>query len=537
MTVTRSVADVLRERVVLEIESIDRLYLNLFQPRLMHAGGVAQFFRSHQGATFASSALMAPLTRAFQASVFGFVAATGVPLVRFRKGQRKDDVMHEHLARFDAAEGVLFVGVAQEKAPVFRTERRYGRDGRPYPWLVRSTAMVNHYYFYVVDADFGPLFIKFCGYFPYTGRVCLNGHEYAKRQAAKAGIAFTALDNGFLDTEDPKAVQRICDRLTPTKIDAVVRKWLSRLPHPFAPADRAAGYRYALSVLQAEFSLTQVLDRPESGRVFFEQVIRDNLDIGRPDKVGLVFDRRITTRGRYPTPGLFRTRVITADVTPSLHVDYKNSKIKQYHKEHRALRTETTINDTYDFIIGKLLAHLPELRAVGFSANRRLLRVQQLSYDPIRGDEAFTAVIDPVDVGAQHAPGLRFGDRRTMALLSALCVFRLLPEGFTNPQLRSHVAGLLGLAPDAITPGRMTYDLRRLRLHGLIERLPASHRYRVTDNGWHCALGLTRVHTRVLRPSLALLQDPAVLPDKIRKPYERLTSALDEFPRQAKLIA
>lgn len=250
MTVTRSVADVLSERVTLEIESIDRLYLNLFQPRLMHAGGEAQFFRTHQGATFASSALMAPMTKAFQAEVYGFVASTGVPLVRFAKGQRKDEVMHEHLARFEAEEGVLFVGVAQEKAPVFRTERRYGRDGRPYPWLVRSTAMVNHYYFYVVDEDFGPLFIKFCGYFPYTGRVCLNGHEYAKRQAAKAGIAFTALDNGFLDTEDPKAVQRICDRLSPAKIDAVVRKWLARLPHPFAPADRAAGYRYTLSVLQ-----------------------------------------------------------------------------------------------------------------------------------------------------------------------------------------------------------------------------------------------------------------------------------------------
>jgi hypothetical protein len=285
--------------------------------------------------------------------------------------------------------------------------------------------MVNHYYFYVVDADFGPLFVKFRGYFPYTGRVCVNGHEYAKRQAAKAGIGFTALDNGFADTDDPNAVQRICDRLTLAKIDAVVRKWLARLPHPFAPADRAAGYRYALSVLQAEFSLTPVLDRPESGRVFFEQIIRHNLDIGRPDKVGLVFNRKITSRDRFRTPGLFRTRVITTDVTPSLHVDYKNSKIKQYHKEHRALRTETTINNTYDFDIDKLLAHLPELRAVGFSANRRLLRVQQLSYDPIRGEQAFTAVIDPVKVGTQHAPGLQFGERRTMTLLSALCVFRL----------------------------------------------------------------------------------------------------------------
>jgi len=537
MTVSLSVADVLSERVTLQVESIDRLYLNLYQPRLMHAGGVAQFFRSHQGATFASSALMAPMTRAFQAAVLRFAETANVPVVRFAKGQRKDDVMHAHLAGFTAEEGVLFVGIAQEKAPVFRTQRRYSPDGRPYPWLVRSTAMVNQYYLYVVDADFGPLFIKFCSYFPYTGRVCLNGHEYAKRQAAKAGIGFTALDNGFLAGDDPVAVQRICDRLSPAKIDAVIRKWLARLPHPFTADDRAAGYRYQLSVLGAEFSLTQVLDRPASGRVFFEQVIRDNLDIGRPDRVGLVFDRKIIRRGRSATPGLFRTRVITADVTPSLHVDYKHSKIKQYHKEHHALRTETTINDTYDFGIGKQLAHLPELRQVGFSANRRLLRVQQLSYDPIRGDEAFAQVVDPVDVGTQHAPGLRFGDRRAMALLAALCVFRLLPHGFTNAQLRIHVAGLLGLPAQAISAGRMTYDLRRLRLHGLIERLPGSHRYHVTDPGWRSALALTRTHNRVLRPTLATLHEPDTLPPIIGRALDRLTRALDEIPKQQRLIA
>src|SRR6266508_4636330 len=182
-----------------------------------------------------------------------------------------------------------------------------------------------------VDDDFGPFFVKFCSYFPYTARLCINGNEYAKRQAAKAGIGFTALDNGFATCDDPRRLQRICDRLTPAKIDGLVRKWLRRLPHPFTAADRAAGYRYDISMLQVEFSLTQVLDRPTTGRIFFEEVIRDNLDLGRPDRVGLVFNRRLVTKGRRKTPGRFRTRVLTAGVTPSLHIDYKNTKIKQYH--------------------------------------------------------------------------------------------------------------------------------------------------------------------------------------------------------------
>src|SRR6185436_18705889 len=132
---------------------------------------------------------------------------------------------------------------------------------------------------------------------------------------------------------DPPTLQQTCDRLGEDQIDALLRKWLAILPHPFTAADRAAGYRYELSILQAEFSLTQMLDKPVSGRMFFEQVIRDNLDIGRPDQVSLVFDRRLMRRGRRPTPGRFRTRVITDGVSPSLHVYYKHTVIKQYHHQ------------------------------------------------------------------------------------------------------------------------------------------------------------------------------------------------------------
>ena len=168
---------------------------------------------------------------------------------------------------------------------MWRTQRRYNQaTGTSYAWLVRSTAFINFFYFYCVDADFGLFFLKFGTYFPYTAKVCINGNEWAKRQAAKGGIGFEPLDNGFAACEDVPAVQAICDSLGPTHIDALLRKWLAILPHPFTPEDEAADYRYELSVLQAEFSLTQMLDRPVYGRIFFEQVLHDNLDIGRPTR-------------------------------------------------------------------------------------------------------------------------------------------------------------------------------------------------------------------------------------------------------------
>jgi hypothetical protein len=281
-----------------------------------------------------------------------------------------------------------------------------------------------------------------------------------------------------------------------------------------------------------------MLDTPTSGRIFFEQVIRDNLDLGRPDQVGLVFARRIHNGRKQHTPGRFRTRIITSGVVPSLHVDYKHATIKQYHKEGRALRTETTINDPGDFNIRKRLTNLPAMRKVGFTANRRLLHVEHISHDPAAGAAAFTAVTAPTDVAGQHAAGLRFGDPRAHALLAVLLVFRLQPDGFTNADLRAHLAQLLGINRDAWPAGRATYDLRRLRLHGLIERIPHTHRYRVTNTGLHHAMFLTRVHNRVIRTGTAQLADPdPPAPTPLRAAARAYDTALDDLTHQAGFAA
>jgi hypothetical protein len=540
MTVARSVADVLNDHVVFQVECIDRMYLNVWVPRLAYGGGVAGFFVGHRGHAYASTALMDPMAKAFVADIHGFVSSRGLELVHFAKGQRKDEITQQVLAKFGDEEGVLYVGRAQEKSGVWRTQRRHNRaTGGSYAWLVRSTAFINFFYFYCVDADFGPFFVKFSTYFPFTAKLCINGNEWAKRQAVKAGIGFEALDNGFAAVQDVARLQAICDSLAPAHIDALLRKWLRILPHPFSDADEAAGYRYELSLLQTEFSLTQMLDTPTSGRIFFEQVLHDNLDAGRPDKIGLVFDRRIVRKGRFATPGRFRTRVITAGVTPSLHVDYKHSTVKQYHKQGRALRTETTINDNRDFGLSKRLTNLAALRRIGFTANRRLLGVQRISHDPIRGAQAFTELTAPIitSTGAR-IPGLRFGDTRVHALLQALLVHRLLPNGFTNRDLRAFVATLLGTTIEDITAGKMTYDLRRLRVHGLITRIPHTRRYRVTDAGLQDALLFTHAHAHLLRTAMAELTDPSPpWPSRLRAASRTYQTAFDSLASRANLAA
>jgi hypothetical protein len=521
--IAQSVADILNHHVKLSVEGIDRMYLNVYVPQLQREQGVVRFFREHRGQPLPSAALMSPMSRNFVAKLEEFVSERQIPLVVFRKGERKDSVMAQHLRKFQQDEGVVFVGKAQEKTPVFRTEKRRSPvTGQPYPWIVRSTAMVNHFYVYAVDRDFGPFFLKFCTYFPFNAKLCINGHEYAKRQLARKGIAFEALDNGILSCAAPERLQQICDGLSAEKIDGFLRKWLRLLPHPFTGADRKAGYRYDISILQAEFSLTQVLDRPVHGRLLFEQVIRENLDLGRPEEVQLIFNRKITRR----TPGRFRTRIVTQDVTPSLNVYYKNTRIKQYHKENRALRTETTINNSYDFGIGKRLHNLPKLREIGFAANRRLIEIERLSHDCMLAEDTFQTINSPVAAGRQRASGLRFADPRVHALLHAIILFRQTAQGFRAADLRHHLAALSGRAPESISQGAMTYQLRRLHLHGLIERIPNSFRYRVTAFGLRAALFFTRTYNRIIRPGLA-----AALPH-LRAIDAPLKRAFDKFDTQ-----
>jgi hypothetical protein len=537
MNVPRSVADVLSDHVVFEIDCIDRMYCNVYVPGLQYAAGLVGYVHRQLGLPIASTAPIAKISDRFTAAVHRFARDQDVPWVNFAKGQRKDDVMHKYLGRFTGSEGVVFIGRAQEKTAVFRTEKRVNGEGGSYAWIVKSTGMVNHFYFYCVDQDFGPFFIKFCSYFPYNAKLCFNGNHWAQCQAAKAGIGFTPLDNAFAAVDDPAGLQQICDRLGPAQIQGLLEKWLKILPNPFTDADRDAGYRYDISVLQAEFSLTQMLDRPVSGRIFFEQVIRDNLDIGRPDHVGLVFDRRLVRKGPHPTPGRFRTRVITDGVTPSLHVDYKHTTIKQYHKEGRALRTETTINDTRDFDIGKRLVNLPALREIGFHANRRLLGVQRLDHDPITGTRDLHTLTEPIttDKGTR-VPGLRLGQQRSQALLAALLTFRLQPGGFANRDLRAITAQLRGLPPEQVSAGQMTYDLRRLRTHGLIAKIAHTHRYQVTDHGLHTAMFLTRVHERLLPTGLAHLSDQST-PHPLRTAATAYQKAIDNLTNTAGLAA
>ncbi len=243
-----------------------------------------------RGFPIPSPAVINRIGEGFRRSVRCFADTNQIRFIKFKKGERKLDRMRRYLARQQNScrSGVAGIGWAQEFQQVAICTITAARNGgAPHFGWARAERRVTCYYFYVWDEEFGPGFIKICAYFPYPIKVWLNGHEWAKRQAGKAGIGWSALGNGFACCDDPARLQQICDRLGPAQIQAFFDRWMARLPLPLTQRDRAAGYWWELSMRQIEVARTVVFDVPRNGRAFFEALVADNLDLGRPEQIEL----------------------------------------------------------------------------------------------------------------------------------------------------------------------------------------------------------------------------------------------------------
>ncbi len=534
-------ATLLRDHVTLKCRSIDRIFLQAYVPKLQSVGMVCRFLCWQRKFKIPSSAAFGKIGATYVKAIDKFAEKHKIPVRRFKKGENKEKIARPYIeaAAREGKEGVVLIGIAQEKASVWRSWPRKGQEKKPHPHMDwgREMSYINHFYFYLWDSEWGGAFWKTNAYAPFPIWIWLNGHEWAKRQLEKAGIGYEALDNGFRSCEDPVALQKICDRLGPGAMKSFFWRWIARLPCPFTEADFQAGYIYDLSFRQFEVSDTCVFDRPQAGRMWFEGVIRDHLDVGRPAQVALIFNRRISRS----TPGTFRTRVLTEGVDPTLCCYYKSSRIKQYFKEGRALRTETVICNTDDFEIGRRVCaeNWHALRAVGESANRRLCDAEAADAQPAPDVATFDRVTRPstTDDGL-YAAGLHFGDPRVMAVLAALTSFCHLIVGFRNHQLVERVRALLQAS---YTCRQATYDLRRLKRKGLIVKVPHSHRYQLTSHGRKIAVLFTKAFGRVLAPGLTALDlrlpEDVAARSKLATAWRQLERAIDGFMEREMIAA
>ena len=409
----------------------------------------------------------------------------------------------------------MFSGRNRQKKPGARPNFEFFKEDR----------RVGTYYFYILDPDFGPSFVKLCTYCPWPGKVWLNGHEWVKRQALRAGIGYTELENGFAACSEPERLQAICDSLSPEHVQAFFERWITAIPTPLRAEDRAAGYWWDLSMRQTEVSRTLVFDAPRRARAFFEALVQDNIGIGRPEEISLAFARQARSK-----TDRFATRIVSRGTDVRIDFRYKHSRVKQYLKGGRALRVETVVNKPADLGVKARLSNLPELIDKARGVNHRLLMIERAGQSCAIGSALFERIHQPYHQQGHRAGALRFGDLRVMALVGALCCVLPAVTGFTNKSLRGLVAGLLG---QDYSMSKMSYDLRRLRLHGLIHRLPHSNTYALTGEGIRVAVFYTKLQNRLLRPLLEADKPPAKI--EIRRALKTLESAVNDYVQNARL--
>jgi hypothetical protein len=532
-----TVASVLADHVDFRVSCVDRIFCQGYIAGLQSEGLVVRFLLDH-GFEIPSPVGLRRVHDRLADAVDRFAVEYDVPVVHFARRESKEDAARPYLAAAAAAdaEGVVLIGVAQERVSGWRGFRKGGSASHPHFVYRRQSLWVNHYYFYVWDRAFGPGFVKLCPYAPYPVWIWCNGHEWLKRQLTGAGVGFTELDNGIRAAADPARAQQLADRLTAGQVRGFAERWLARLPSPLDEIDRRAGRHYEFSVRQLEISDTAVFDRPRAGRAFFEAAIREHLDLGRPEKVSLVVDRQISRR----TPGRFETRVITPGVDPQIQIHYRSSKVKAYFKEHRALRVETTINNPADFGTRKTLNHenWQALLATGKAINARFLAALGEGAPPPPDAATLEQVVLPSTLDGVRAPGLRVGDPRVMALLAAISSFSHVVGGLTNAGLTTLVGALLDRP---YTSRQASYDLRRLRRKGFIERLPGHNVYQLTEHGRTTATFLTKLVSRAVVPTLTELQDPQKPPPGTDRPivtaWRRYEHEVDALLRVTGLAA
>jgi len=484
--------------VAFSYRSIDRLILNAYIPTLQTPAAMAVFLREVRQRPILAGKVFKELTDRFVGQVTAFAQRHHIPILRPTGRVRPGEVAQKMLQAAARTNrwGVIAIVVHQESARVFAS---YHAGVRATNFRVKEDRrLVNHYYFYLRDLQYGDGFVRISSYPPFQTRIWMNAHGYIAARLRRQGIGFRADENCIVEVEDPGALQKIANAFHAGLVERIARRWLSRVPSPLTHAEQAAGYAFRLSVYQAEFSDNVIFQKTATLNRLYEHLLKDHLHLGRLDMVKVIFDRRIPRT----TSATFKTRILRQGVVSCLKVFHKRSFVKQYNKGGRVLRTEVCVNDPNDFNVRKSLVHLDYLGTVAAHTLTRFLKAQAAVRSAALNRSTFERLITPSHSGGQRVAALRFGAPWTMPVLEALGCAGLTFSAFSNRDLRGVLIDRLGTPKDKATPGRVSYELRKLRGKGLIRKLDGRNRYTLTDMGYRVVMFLTRLHRCCLEPVL-----------------------------------
>jgi hypothetical protein len=504
----------------------DRILLNGVIQVLQNPACVVGFLKEKRQADRVTPAYFRAISIDYHDFVQALAEQQHVEILMPPKGIRREEWVEPYYEQLQGQTGIAVILKARENA---RVAVSFPRQGDHVELLNR---FVQQYYFYLQDRDFGRMFVRVCPYFPFSARICLNGHEWRAGRLREEGIAFEQCANAFLAWEAPARLQELADRFSAADIEACGHRWLAQLVPFFTDRERRhQGFGYRLFVSQVEYCTNLIFERRAALDRLHERLLDLNRSIGHPDKIAMIFGRRIT---KHTDAGL-KTQVLDHDLgLPVIRSESKSSSIKQYARDNLVLRTETTSYHTPDLGVNKGVEHLPELRETMAAANDRYLDVQQDVLETFVDRGQLERLRQPtVSTSGRRTPGLKLDDPRRLAVLQALTCFALLAGRgrFRSTDLHAKVAKGLGQTTASYTLGQLRYDLGKLRGKGLVERVAGTQSYRLPSEGYRIAVLYLKLFHRIYAPLTAGIMEPVPWDDKVppegRALLDRLYAALD----------
>lgn len=509
----------------------DRILLNAVIQVLQYPTSVVGFLKDKRQATNLTPALFRGISTDYHQFVQTFAAKRQIEIVEPPKDVRREDWVEPFFRRLHGQPDIGVILKSRENA---RVAVSFPKQGNHVELLNR---FVWQYYFYLHDRDFGRMFLRICPYFPFNARVCINGHEWLACRLRDEGIRFQQCGNALRTCSDPARLQKLADEFAPRHILACAHRWLAQLVPFFTEKERRQqGFGHRLFVSQVEYCTNLVFDRRAALDRLHERLLDLNRTIGSPDKVAVIFGRRVTKR----TDAGLKTQILDHDLgQPVIRSDYKSSSIKQYVRDHLILRAEATSYHTPDLGVGKNIDNLPQLRETMARTTDRYLDVQQDVLETFVDRGQLAELRQPtVTPGGHRTPGLKLDDPRLLAVLQALTCFAYLAGtgSFRTKDLHQTTAEALGQTTDSYTLAQLRYDLAKLRVKGLVERITGTQTYRLSAAGYRLAVLYLKLFHKLYAPLTAGTLEPVAsderLPAERRALLDRLYTAVDHALNQ-----
>jgi len=516
----------------------DRILLNgLIQP-FQQPERVVGFFNTYRELYPVSKAVLRDIADQYQRWVTARAVQWGVPILDAPAEERRDRFVDPYFRRAES-DRVVVILKAREPA---RYLVAIGKDDR---WhLEYKRRWPIQYNFYLLDREWGRMFVRICPYFPFSARVCVNQHHWLARRLEAEGIAFRQAANFFLTCSDPARLQALADSLTARDLERCGQKWLRALVPFFTPTERrVCGHR--LFFAQVEYCDNAVFHRRAALDALSERLLDAHRTIGQPTKLAAIYGRRVTRRYR----GKLETVIEDLDLpNPVIRSYYRDGSVKQYVRDHLGLRTEATSNNTADFGVAKAIDTLPQLRDAMAAVTDRYLTVQQDILETFVDRGQLRHLGEPTHLAnGKRIPGLKLDHPRQLALMHALVRFAHIAGGdtFTTRDLHPAAAAALDLTPDQYRLASLRYDLSKLRAKRLVEKIEHSRRYRLLPQGYRICVLFLKLFERVYAPLTAGLLRPVPADARLAEDrrhrldrlYQRIVTDLDALWRVVGLKA